>query len=74
MSSTSRGERLIERRNLTLVLRLVVGPGRRLVHGELVGPDGTSRGRFADWGGLSRVIRRWLDDPETGRPTGPADG
>jgi hypothetical protein len=69
VSSTSRGERLIEKHNLTLVLRLVVDQGRQLVHGELVGPDGTSRGRFADWGGLTRVIKGWLADPEGGAPT-----
>jgi hypothetical protein len=71
VSSTSRGERLTERRNVTLVLRLVVDPGGRLVLGELVDPDGAGRGGFADWVGLTRVIRRWLEDPERLRPHGP---
>jgi hypothetical protein len=52
---------LAEKRDLAVVVRIVVDRNRQLVHGELVDMNGTSRGRFADWDTLIRLIRVWLD-------------
>ena len=55
-------ERLAEKRNLALVVRMVVDQRNQLVHGELVDLDGTSHGRFTEWDNLIRLIRIWLDE------------
>lgn len=47
-------------RHFVLVLRLVLAPGKRLVHGDVVDPEtGWSR-PFVGLSGMSKVVDRWV--------------
>jgi hypothetical protein len=61
VSSGQSGERLADKQNVSVILRLVIDEHGALVHGELVALDGTSRGRFADWPALVRLLNRLLE-------------
>jgi hypothetical protein len=53
-------EYLAENRNVTVVLRLVATATGRLVHGELVEPDGARTARFLDWQQLIQLLEQRL--------------
>jgi hypothetical protein len=53
---------MASRRHLSVIVRVVVGPGGRLVNGSLVDMDQRPRGRFADWAGLTDRLRRWVEE------------
>lgn len=68
------GEALGDKRNVTVVLRLLLDDQGRLLDGEALDDHGRSGGRFAGWGGLSLGVRSLLHiagDPDQGvRPPG----
>jgi hypothetical protein len=51
---------LVEKRAVTLILRLVLDGQGRLQYGEAVDTEARSQGRFVGWRGLSRTLRAWL--------------
>jgi hypothetical protein len=53
-------EYLAENHNVTVVLRLVVTASGRLVHGELVEPDGSATAMFLDWNRLVELLQEQL--------------
>jgi len=53
-------ERLSDKFQVTVVLRLLLGQRRQLEQGELVDLEGTTRGRFKDWRGLTKALRSWI--------------
>ena len=55
---------LSEKRHVTVILRLVLDARGRLEHGEIVEAEGTLRGRFVGWRGLTRTLRAWLASQE----------
>jgi hypothetical protein len=61
---------LDDRRQLIVILRLVVDRWGLLSHGEVVDLDGTSLGRFTDWRKVTPIVRTWVqsrradDQPE----------
>ena len=65
MSPPASGEQLADLRNVTVLLRLVVDPTGKLVHGELVNLDGESRGRFLSWDRLLELLAAHLQ-PDAG--------
>ncbi len=62
-----------DRRYVTLVLRLVVDGIGHLKHGEVVDVEGHSRGRFASWRGLARVLAAELAAQQTPRRAAPGE-
>jgi hypothetical protein len=57
----SSGNRLAEKRYLTVILRLVVDQRGQLVQGEVVDLQARILGRFAGWKGLTCTVRAWLE-------------
>jgi hypothetical protein len=51
---------LADKRQLTLILRLVVDERGRLVHGHLLDVEARSLGRFLTWRELTRTVRAGL--------------
>jgi hypothetical protein len=51
---------LVEKRPVTLILRLVLDAQGRLRYGEAVDTEARSQGRFVGWRGLTRTVRAWL--------------
>jgi hypothetical protein len=47
----------MEKRQVTLILRLVLDARGRLQYGEAVDTEARSQGRFAGWRGLTRTMR-----------------
>ena len=76
MSDEGRPDSLSTTRHFVLVLRLVLAPGERLVHGYVVDPETRSSTPFVGLNGLSRVVDRWVanargavvDEAERNRP------
>lgn len=60
MSTKPNGERLADKRNVTLILRLVLDRDGKLMHGELVDVGGKVQTRFIRWRELTRTVRAWL--------------
>jgi hypothetical protein len=61
---------LASRREVTVVLRLVIGSGNRLLYGQVVDViDGPQPG-FRGWAGLTQGLRRWLSATGTRIPEG----
>ena len=60
MSTRPDEEQLAEKQYVTLLLRLLVDPRGRLVHGEIVTLDAQSRGYFTRWRDLVRLVREAL--------------
>jgi hypothetical protein len=58
-------EQLADHRNVTVLLRLVVDSDGHLAHGEVVGLDGESLGRFSHWERLVELLHERLDTPGT---------
>jgi hypothetical protein len=56
---------------VTVILRLLLGRQGRLEHGEVVDVDGTLRGRFNNWRGLTSTLRGWLASRERKGPAEP---
>jgi hypothetical protein len=50
----------VEKRSVTLILRLVLDGRGRLEYGEAVDTEARSQGRFVGWRGLTRTVRAWL--------------
>jgi hypothetical protein len=50
----------MEKRQVTLILRLVLDGQGRLQYGEAVDTEARSQGRFVGWRGLTRTVRAWL--------------
>jgi hypothetical protein len=50
----------VEKRSVTLVLRLVLDAHGRLQYGEAVDTEARSQGQFVGWRGLTRTVRAWL--------------
>ena len=59
-------DRLSERRQVTVVLRLLLDPSGRLIRGEVVDATGTPRSRFSGWRGLTSAVRAALAGPDHG--------
>ena len=74
MPSSSAGDRLAERRNVTAILRLLVDGHGRLVYGELVDEQARSWGRFRGWQELTRMLQDWLGRLEREDPPSPRAG
>jgi hypothetical protein len=67
LSKPCEEDALAHRRPAVVVLRLVLHRGGGLSHGEILDARGRPRGRFADWDGLVRALRAWLEhDNEQG--------
>jgi hypothetical protein len=62
---------LDERRDLAVIVRMVVDERSQLVHGELVDLEGKSHGRFTEWDDLIRLMRSWLDELDRDAPATP---
>jgi hypothetical protein len=73
-------------RHVVVLLRLTVGTGGRILHGEVVDPETSQSRSFHGLAGLPTVLRRWLEaaaateasaderpTKATGRRAGPAD-
>ena len=65
MSGARNDDPLSGRRHVVVLLRLVLGGGGELSHGEIVDVAGRPRGRFGDGDGLVPALRSWLDDERT---------
>jgi hypothetical protein len=50
----------VEKRSVTLILRLVLDANGRLQYGEAVDTEARSQGRFVGWRGLTCTVRAWL--------------
>jgi hypothetical protein len=61
VSPAVNGNSLANRRHVVAVLRLVVDADGRVEKGELVDTEARPLGRFANWRGLIRAIRTWLE-------------
>jgi hypothetical protein len=57
---TPDGGHVMEKRQVTLILRLVLDAQGRLQYGEAVDTEARSQGRFVGWRGLTRTVRAWL--------------
>jgi hypothetical protein len=64
LQPTIRDEELRGRRQLVVVVRLVLDAGWQLVHGELVDVDQQSRGRFAGWAEVTPALQRYIDEQQ----------
>jgi len=64
------GNHLGDKRNVTVVLRLVLDAHGRLMHGELVDMEGTLQQRFKGQRGLAQAVRMWLVSQEQDTTTG----
>jgi hypothetical protein len=51
---------ILDKRQVTLILRLVLDAHGRLQHGEALDTQARSQGRFVGWCGLTRTVREWL--------------
>jgi hypothetical protein len=54
----------VNKREVTLILRLVLGPDGRLEYGEALDTEARSQGHFVGWSGLTRTVRAWLTRQE----------
>jgi hypothetical protein len=57
---TPDGGHVVENRQVTLILRLVLDARGRLRYGEAVDVEAHSQGRFVGWRGLTHTVRAWL--------------
>ncbi len=69
---------MADRRELTVVVSIVVAPGGRLLYGTVIDVDLGIHGRFVDWTGLAEGVRQWLaerttHDAPAGEPVSPSD-
>jgi hypothetical protein len=55
------GDGLAGRHHVVVLLRLVLGPGRELQHGEILDGDGRTRAQFGDWDSLTPQLIALLD-------------
>ncbi len=55
------GDTLARRRDVVVLLRLVLGQRGELSHGEIVDVSGRSRARFGEWDALVPALRTWLE-------------
>lgn len=62
MPEHSTGERLGDKRHITLVLRLVVDGAGTLMHGEIGDLNGMTLGRFAAWDKLAGSVQAALSE------------
>jgi len=60
LPTTSHVSHLAEKRNVTVVVRLLIDRREQLVHGEVVDMDGKAQGRFDGWRELIRTMREYL--------------
>ena len=51
---------LLDKRQVTLILRLVLDAHGRLRHAEALDTQAKSQGRFIGWHSLTRTVREWL--------------
>jgi hypothetical protein len=51
------GDELAARRHVTVIVRLVMDRGGRLVYGEVVNAESKTRSRFTGWRGLPATVR-----------------
>ncbi len=50
----------VDKREVTLILRLVLGADGRLEYGEALDTEARSQGQFVGWRGLTHTVRAWL--------------
>jgi hypothetical protein len=55
------GEALSAKRQIVVVLRLLIGADGRIVHGEIIDPGRRPARRFGRLSGLSEVLQEWVD-------------
>jgi hypothetical protein len=52
---------LEDKRNVSIVLRIVLDADGQVLHGEIVDVDGKILSRFAGVDGMMDMLQRWLD-------------
>lgn len=67
------GESLGDKRNVNLILRLVLDKSGQLKQGEVIATTGSPSGRFGTWEAMAPVVQRiiqqlWGPDAATGAP------
>jgi hypothetical protein len=60
---------LVNKREVILILRLVLGADGHLEYGEALDAVAGSQGQFVGWRGLVRTIRSWLQRQQRDRAT-----
>jgi hypothetical protein len=53
-------DRLADKRQVILILRLTLDERGQLVHGEVARLEGEVLGRFVDWSQFAQLIPEWL--------------
>ena len=64
---------LYDRRQVIVILRLVVDNRGRLSHGEAVDLEGVTFGRFTDWRRISPIVRAWVQRQAADGQSNPFD-
>jgi hypothetical protein len=60
--ATQPGVSLLEdKRNVSIILRIVLDADGQVLHGEIVDVDGKVLSRFAGVDGMMDMLQRWLD-------------
>lgn len=52
---------LEDKRNVSIILRMVLDADGQVLHGEIVDVDGKVQSRFAGVDGLMNAVQQWLD-------------
>lgn len=68
MTETPTVETLADRRQVTVLLRLVLDRQGELVYGQVVDVRGVTQGRFIEWRLLTRLVRGCLASEEQEDP------
>lgn len=76
MAEPPDGEALSAKRQIVVVLCLLIDSNGRIVHGEILDPGPRPARRFARLSWLPEVLQEWVDsEPEqVPRPSGDQDG
>jgi hypothetical protein len=64
MTGQPQPDSLSAKRQVTLVLRLVLDDRGRLERGSLISVSGSSQGHFSGWEGLQQALQGWLKRQE----------
>ena len=60
----TKGERLADAHDVTLVVRFVLNKEGKILHGELVDAQSTNVKRFNTWNSLICALSAWLNDKQ----------
>ena len=64
MVNDEQSDKLSQKQQVTVILRMLLDEQGMLVHGDLVDVDGQSRGRFSSWDDLVIMLREWSANHE----------